>query len=581
MLKGGEFVIPSKQLPDIFCIDDLSEEQRLIRDTVKKFTVDILANKEIFEKLESKDLDLMRKLMGELAEIGLLGIEVPEEFGGGLDKVSSAVVSEEIGKLGSFGISVGAHKGIGAWPIVFFGTREQKEKYLPKLANGEMVAAYALTEAGAGSDANAARTTAVNTDAGFLSKENARKGYLLNGEKIFVTNGGFADLFTVFAKLDDKLTAFLVERNFSGVKIGKEEHKMGIRGSSTISLVLDNALVPAGNLLGKPGGGFKIAMNVLNLGRFSLGAGCLGAGRLCLEESMRYARERKQFGRPIIEFGLIRQKLAEMTAKIYAMESVVYRTAGLLESAIGQVDAGNNDAILEAISEYAIECSLVKVFCSEALDFITDENVQIHGGSGFCEELPAARHYRDARINRIFEGTNEINRLFAVSELLKRVGKLSLLPAIKQVMADAISSGLPGLLIEPENLNAQLFGCLNNAKKAVLLAGGAISQKFPDPKELLQHQYILGQLCDCLTEIYVLESALAALAKNSGTGGRREYLTRLLFAQFLPVLGEQVKNVLAVCVQGDNLRTSLAMARRFLKTDPENMEFLHDKILES
>ncbi|MBI2062772.1 MAG: acyl-CoA dehydrogenase family protein [Candidatus Yanofskybacteria bacterium] len=567
MMRGGEFILPVDKLPDIFSIDDLSVEQKLIRQTVQEFVADTIGKKEVYAALESKDFVLTRKVMIELAETGLLGVEIPEEFGGGgLDKISSMIVTEEIAPLGSMAVSVLAHKGIGTWPIVLFGTREQKEKYLPKLASGEWIGAYSLTEGGSGSDANAARSTAVKING----------GYMLNGEKIFVTNGGFADIFTVFVKLDGKLTAFIVEKNFSGVVIGREEHKMGICGSSTTTLILNDVFVPDSNLLGESGKGFKIAMNVLNLGRFILGVACLGSGRLCLEEATKYAKERKQFGRPIIEFGLIRQKLAEMSAKIFAMESVMYRLAGLLEEACSQINAEDSNAVLKAIGEYAIECSLVKVFCSEALDYITDENVQIHGGSGFCEELPVARRYRDARINRIFEGTNEINRLFAISVFLKRAGELSLPAAISQVLGEAIA---PSQSVGPSDLIGKLLLQLNSAKKATLLASGTVAQTFHKPEELESHQFILSQLCDSIISIYVLESVLAVLAKNSGVNDCRSYLTRLLFSQMLPEIGERLKNVVAGCVMGDDLRMRLSAIRRFLKSEPENIEFLHKQIM--
>lgn len=567
MPRGGEFILSSDKLPEIFSIDDLSEEQKLIRQTVREFVTDTIAKKEISSALESKDFVLTRQIMAELAETGLLGVEIPEEYGGGgLDKISSMIVTEEIAPLGSLAVSVLAHKGIGTWPIVLFGTKEQKEKYLPKLASGEWLAAYSLTEGSSGSDANAARSTAVKTDG----------AYILNGEKIFVTNGGFADIFTVFAKLDGKLTAFIVEKNFAGLVIGKEEHKMGICGSSTTTIILNDVFVPDSNLLGEPGKGFKIAMNVLNLGRFILGVACLGSGRLCLSEATTYAKERKQFGKAIIEFGLIRQKLAEMAAKIFAMESMVYRLAGMLDQSIKQAGSGNVDDVLKAIGEYSIECSLVKVFCSEALDFITDENVQIHGGSGFCEELPAARHYRDSRINRIFEGTNEINRLFAISVLLKRAGELSMPAVIKKIMSEAMQN-------QPSEANddliSKLLNQLNGAKKAMLLTGGAVLQKFYKPEDLESHQFILGQLSDSVISIYVLESILAVLAKNCGPNDSRSYLVRLIFAQTLPTIKEQLKNIAAACAEGDELRILLATQHRFLRFDPENMEFLHNKII--
>ena len=577
MPKGGEFILPAEKLPDIFTIDGLSEDQKMIRDNLRRFMAEFVLPKESSGRIESKEPGLMRELIQKLArKTELLGLEIPEQFGGGgLGAISSTVVTEEIDKQGSFAVSVLAHKGIGTWPIMYFGTPEQKQKYLPQLATGEWVAAYSLTETGAGSDANSVRLTA----------EKVEGGYLLNGEKIFVTNGGFADVFTVFAKLNGKLTAFIVEKVMPGFKVGKEEHKMGIQGSSTAILILENVFVPDCNLLGVPGKGFKMAMNILNLGRFSLGAACLGAGRLCLEEASQYARDRKQFGGPIGEFGLIRQKLAKMTALVYAMEAVVYRTAGLLEDSIGQAEPDNTEAILKAISEYVIECSIVKVFCSEALDYIVDENVQIHGGYGFCAEYPAERYYRDSRINRIFEGTNEINRLVIIGSLLnpKKAEQLSLPAVIKNVIEEILGSGLQE---EPDNLNQKLLGYLNCARKAILLAGGAVFKKFPpppqgQPSELEKHQFLLGQLSDCAIDIYVLESVLAAMV-NSREGEkkeRQESMVRLLFAEKLAAIENQVKNIMAGCAEGDELRTQLSMLRRLLKITPENMETLHNQIL--
>lgn len=578
MPKGGGFIIPSNALPDVFTVDQLSDEQRQIQATARRFMAEWILHKDISDQIEGKDFILVRALMNNLADLGLLGVEIPEEYGGGeLDKISSTVLSEEIGKQGSFAVSVLVHKGIGTWPIVLFGTPEQKQKYLPRLANGTLIAAYCLTESGAGSDANAARTTAVLGH----NDQDDTDGYLLNGEKIFVSNGGFADLFIVFAKLDGKLTAFIVEKSFLGVQVAKEEHKMGICGSSTATIVLENVFVSKANLLGEAGKGFKIAMNVLNLGRFGLGTACLGAGRLCLEEASRYARDRKQFGQPIGNFGLVKEKLAGMTVRVYAMEGVVYRTAQLLEFAFSQASVEEDkESVLKAIREFATECSLVKVYCSEALDWIVDENVQVHGGSGFCEELPPARHYRDSRINRIFEGTNEINRLFAVSELLKRAKDLGLPAVIAGIVNEAMT---PNSQEEPDELVEQLLLALNGARKCTLLAGGTISQKFPQEEDLFQHQFILGQLCDCVIDTYVMESALAVLAKT-GQGTvtcKSEAMTRLLFAEKLPAIENRVKNILACCVEGEDLRMRLAMVKRLLKIVPENIEFLHNKILES
>ncbi len=572
MAKGGEFILPSDSLPDIFTVNDFTEEQLLIRDTIREVVKKAVNTDDAIKLIESKDFRFSRGLMSNLAELGFLGAEIPEEYGGmGLDKVTGAIIAEEIAKQGSFATTFLAHTGIGTLPIRFFGTEEQKRKYLPKLVSGEWIAAYCLTESGAGSDANSVKTTAAP-----LSDKN--KNFILNGEKMFVTNGGFADLFIVFAQLQGiGLTAFVVEKSICpGLRVGKEEHKIGIRGSSTTTVVLDNALVSADNILGEPGKGFKIALNILNLGRFKLAAACLGGGRMGLEQSLKYSQERKQFGKSICEFGAIRQKLALMAAKNYAMESVVYRTAGHLEEAIGKVDANDSKAVLKAIEEFVVECSLIKVFCSEALDFIVDENVQIHGGSGFCEELSPARQYRDSRINRIFEGTNEINRLLAVGMLLKKAatGGLPLMQAIKKVVGESMT---PSAQIEPENLVERLALHLNNAKKVVLLTAGSAYEKFG--LKLEEHQMVLMGLSDCLINIYVMESSLAALVESKTDLNTN--LVSLIFDEGLFSVERLTREVISMCSAGDEQRTALAMVRRLLKFIPVNEEDLCNKITES
>ena len=576
MAKGADFVLPSDKLPeDIFTVNDLTEEHKLIRQTMREFMANEVLTGTAMERIESKDLLLQRELLKKLAGLGVLGAEIPEEYGGqGLDKITGAIIAEEIAKQGSFACTFLAHTGIGTLPIRFFGTEEQKKKYLPKLVNGEWIASYCLTESGAGSDANSANAEAVETESGFV----------LNGEKTFVTNGGFADLFIVFAQLKEfeggskwkklGLTAFIVEKNSPGLVIGAEEHKMGIRGSSTATISLNNVLVPKENLLGEPGKGFKIALNILNLGRFKLAAASLGGGRLGLEQALKYSQERKQFGKSICEFGAIRQKLAQMAAKIYAMESVVYRTAGHLEEAIGKVDANDSKAVLKAIEEFVVECSLVKIFCSEALDFIVDENVQIHGGSGFCEGSPE-RQYRDSRINRIFEGTNEINRLLAIGMLLKKAttGSLPLMQAIKQVVGESM---IPSMQTEPEDLVERLTYYLNNAKKAVLLVAGSAYEKYA--LKLEEHQILLMALSDCLMNIFVMESSLAALSKNKTDSN--SHLVQLIFDDGLFLVERLAREIVSMCADGDTQRTALVMVRRLLKFTPVNKENLSNKIVE-
>lgn len=564
MTKGGSFVIPEGKLPDIFTVNDLNEDQRLVRDTAKKVVAETIITDEAVKLIELKDLAYQRNLLKNLAEIGFTGAEIPEEYGGtDMGPVAAAIIAEKIAKEGSFATAFLAHTGIGMSPLKSFGTKEQKDKYLPKLVSGEWVAAYSLTEPTAGSDA----------DGGCKAKAHISedgKNYILNGTKRFVTNLNLADLFTVFAKIDDDehITAFLVERSFPGVVLGKEEHKMGIQGSSTGDLVLGDAMVPVENLLGERGKGHKIAYGILNLGRFKLGAACLGGGKAALKESTEYSKERKQFGQPIGNFGAIREKLANMAAKNYAMETVVYRTAGLLQDAVHGVGVNDSRAALKAIEEYAVECSLVKVFCSEALDYIVDENVQIHGGSGFCEGAPE-RHYRDSRINRIFEGTNEINRLLAVGMLLKKaaMGSLPLMSAIKRVIGESLT---PSITTEPEDNIERLTYYLNNAKKVVLLVAGSAYQKFG--LKLEEHQIILMSLSDCLINLFVMESSLAALAKNKRDSDT--LLVQMIFNDGLFSLERLARETIPMCSGGDDQRTTLAMVRRLLKFTPANKEEL-------
>lgn len=543
--KCARFLLPSDKLPEnVFTVNDLNEEQRLVRDSIREVVRDNLASPETSARIESKDFPFSRELMRKFAEVGLLGVEVPEEYGGvNLGTVVSAIVAEEVYVQGSFACTFLAHTGIGTLPIRFFGTDEQKRKYLPKLTSGEWISAYSLTEGSAGSDANGVKTVARLSDDG--------RCYILNGEKIFVTNGGLADLFIIFAKIDGKdLTAFIVEKNSEGLKVGKEEHKMGIQGSSTTAILLDSVKVPVENLLGERGKGFKIAVNILNLGRFKLGAACLGGGRMYLNESLKHSAERKQFGLPIFKFGAIRRKLAEMAAKNYAMEAIVYRTAGLLQEAIHSVDQNDPQAVLKAIEDFAVECSLVKVFCSEASDFIVDENVQIHGGSGYCEEMPPARHYRDSRINRIFEGTNEVNRLVAIGMVLKKIamGTLPLLSSDAGISQDWDPAEIATKSQDPVG---SLHLCLNHAKTYTLDSIRMAWNKFAAPKlgelekEVIKHQMVFMNLADCLMIVYVLDSVLAALVKNQTD--KNLWLARLVFNENLHKLRHLTEEIAGMC----------------------------------
>src|SRR5882672_7267059 len=425
ILRGGEWLIQPSDADSVFTPERLTEEHRLIGRTAQDFVDNEILPK--LDRLEEKDWTLARELVQQGAELGLLGVDVPEAYGGlGLDKVTSLVVSEKLARSASFGATFGAHANLTIVPLVLFGSEAQKRKYLPKLLSGELIGAYGLSESGSGSDALGARTKAMRQPDG---------SFVLTGEKMWITNGGFADLFVVFAKVDgEQFTAFLVERAF-GVKSGKEEHKMGLHGSSTTPLIFQDVKVPASNVLGEVGKGHKVAFNVLNFARFKLGAMCGGGAIGAISESAKYAATRRQFGQPIASFGAIKHKIGEMVVRTYAIESLLYRTAGLVDARIAATPHDENDgsAALAAFEEYAVEASIAKVAGSEALDFVLDENVQIHGGNGYVHDYPAERHVRDARVNRIFEGTNEINRLLIPGMLIRRAtkGDLALIPAAK------------------------------------------------------------------------------------------------------------------------------------------------------
>ncbi|MGB9458967.1 MAG: acyl-CoA dehydrogenase family protein, partial [Bryobacteraceae bacterium] len=435
-IQGGSFLIEERTAQEVFTPEDFSEEHRQIAKTAAEFV-----DQEVMPaaaEIEAKNFGVTRALMRKAGELGLLGVDVPEAYGGlGMDKISSAVIAENISKLGSFSVAFSAHTGIGTLPIVWYGTEAQKRKYLPKLATGEWIAAYALSESGSGSDALNCRARAA------LSADGRQ--WTLNGEKMWISNSGFADLFTIFAKIDgEKFSAFLVERGTPGLSIGAEEHKLGIRGSSTCPVVLNDCAIPAENLLGEAGKGHHIAFNILNIGRFKLAAACVGGARHSLADAVRYAKERKAFGKSICDFGMIQEKLAESAAGIYAAESMVYRTIGMIDAALAGLDAeaaGASREIQKRIEEYAVECSILKVWASEMLDMVVDHAVQIYGGYGYVEEYPAERAYRDSRINRIFEGTNEINRLIITGFLMKRAvaGQLPLLAAMRRAMDEVMA----------------------------------------------------------------------------------------------------------------------------------------------
>jgi alkylation response protein AidB-like acyl-CoA dehydrogenase len=506
-LKGGEFLIKETQAADIFIPEEFDEEQRMMAGTCRDFTeTQVVPN---IEKLEHHDNELLSKLLKDAGELGLLGISLPEEYEGfGQKFVTTMLTVEEMGKGFSYAVAFSAHTGIGTLPILFFGNEEQKQKYLPKLASGEYIGAYALTEPEAGSDPNSGKTKAVLSDDG--------KYYTVNGVKMWITNGGIADIFIVFAKIgDDKnLSAFIVERNSEGLTIGAEEDKMGIRGSSTTQVFFDNVKVPAENLLGERNGGFKIALYILNLGRIKLAGAAIGACKATIDLSVQYANERKQFGTFISSFGAIKHKLAEMVIRTFATESLTYRASQNIDDAIDSLVAAGTDkdrASIEGLRQYGIEASIAKVFGSETLDFVVDEGVQIHGGMGYSAETAVERAYRDSRINRIFEGTNEINRMVVVGELLKRgmKGELDLLGPAKAVAAELM--GIPDFGSTTVDYLEEKHKLIANFKKAILMVAGAALQKFTT--SLQEQQEIMMNVADMLMYTYAAESTLLRVEK--------------------------------------------------------------------
>jgi len=578
-ISGGSFLLEERQTADVFTPEDFSEQQQMIGQTTEEFAVNEILPQA--EKIEHKDYSVSRDLLKKAGELGLSGAEVPEAYGGlELDKVTAAIIADHMAKYAGFATTWGAHTGIGLLPIVYFGTEEQKKKYLPRLATGEIVGAYALSEATSGSDAMNCRARAVLSPDG--------KHYILNGEKMWITNAGFADLFTVFAKIDgEKFSAFLVERTFPGFSVGAEEHKMGIRGSSTCPIILSDCKVPVENLLGEIGKGHVIAFNILNVGRFKLGAMCVGGARVSLESAVSYAKQRKAFGKTIGDFGLVREKIANMADADLCREALVYRTVGMMDELLSEIDTAGPDAAAiskeqrKAIEEYAVECSILKVWGSEMIDYVVDETLQIYAGYGFVEEYPAERAYRDARINRIFEGTNEINRLIITGFLLKRAmtGQLPLLPAIKKLMDEVLSgpsSGeeLEGALPEERRLVAQ-------AKKLGLFVSGSATQKYMTTID--QQQEVMGAIADMTIEIYAMESAVLRTQKMVEQKGEASAalpiaMTRVYLTQALEKVEAAAKKVIADVAEGDMLRTQLAIVRRLSKHEPFNTIALRQQI---
>jgi alkylation response protein AidB-like acyl-CoA dehydrogenase len=562
--RGGAFLITNSGPEDVFTPADLTDDQRLIGQTAEEFvTKEVLPN---VPELELHKEGLMARMLKSAGEIGLLGGAIPEEYGGsGLDKVSATILAEKLAGYASFAVSHGGHSGIGTIPIVYFGTEEQKKKYLPKIATGEKLSCYCLSEPQAGSDALAARTRAVLSPDG--------KNWILNGQKMWITNGGFADIYIVFAKVDgEKFSCFIVERGTPGFSVGAEEKKMGIKGSSTVPIFFENAPVPKENLLHEIGRGHIVAFNTLNVGRFSLGAYCLGGAKNVLAASSKYAKERTAFGKPIADFGLIKAKIGEMAIRIYAVESMIYRSAGMVSAAVSEPKPGGDKTqqAMQVLEEYAIESSISKVVGSETVDYCVDEGVQIFGGYGFHEDYPVARAYRDSRVNRIFEGTNEINRMLIIQMLMKRAmaGIVPLIPAAMK-LADEVLAG-PSFEEAASGAFAEEERSLAQAKKVFLLAAGTAVQKYRE--HLADHQEIVASLANIAMDVYAMESSLRRAQKSSAKRGESASVmvdaARAFIYDAMDRVEKEARTALAATADGDTLTTQLAVLRRFAKHAP-------------
>lgn len=568
IFKGGAFLIEDLTGEDVITPEDFTDEHKMIAKTTEDFVAGEVLPK--VENLENHEFEHSVDLLKKAGELGLLGADVPEEYGGlALDKISSSLITEKFSRAGGFSVTHGGHVGIGSLPIVFFGNDAQKEQYLPKLATGELLAAYALTEPSSGSDALSAKTTAKLNEAG--------THYILNGEKQWITNSAFADVFIVYAKIaGEHFSAFIVEREFPGVSTGPEEHKMGIKSSSTRTLILEDAEVPVENLLGEKGKGHKIAFNILNVGRYKLAIGGVGGSKHGIEVATKYVNERKQFNTPISSFNLTKEKLATMAARTYANESAVYRTVGLFEQRMGALtDEQMKDGreVASAIAEYQIECSMNKYTATECLDYVADEAVQLHGGYGFMEEYEVARMYRDSRINRIFEGTNEINRLIVPGTLLKKAMKGEL-PLLEQ--AQTLQEELMMMMPEEvgdEPLEQEKY-LLKNAKKMVLLGAGLAAQKYM--KKLENEQEILVNLADMTAEVYNMESAILRTEKAINKDGADKSEQKLLYTQVYVQeafnrIEADAKETLIAVETGDTLRMMLSSLRKLTRHTPINV----------
>jgi alkylation response protein AidB-like acyl-CoA dehydrogenase len=572
---GGSFLLETRTPAEVFTPEDLNEEQRQIASTAAQFAREQI--QPAAAAIEAKEPGVMAGLICKAAELGFASVDIPEEYGGvGMDKTTSTLITDHLSVLASFSTAFGAHIGIATLPLVWYGTEEQKQRYLPKLASGEWIGAYGLSEASSGSDAMNVRTRAT------LSEDGAT--YTLNGEKMWITNCGIAGLYTIFAKIDgEKFSAFLIERTTPGLTVGAEEHKLGIHGSSTCPLILDGCKIPASNLLGEAGKGHHIAFNVLNLGRLKLGVACIGGARHALAHMIRYAKERVAFGKPIAEFGLIQRKISTSAARLYAAESMAYRTVGMIDASLAQIETQSDSAhahlqreTQKRIEEYAVECSILKVYGSEMLSFVTDELVATMGGYGYVEEYPAERFYRDARINRIFEGTNEINRLIITGWLMKRAvsGQLPLLGAIKKLMDEVMQppsfdAGGDGI-----DMLAWAAGILAASKKIALFAAGVASQRFMTA--LQDQQEVMADVADIIMQVYALESALLRARKLAAPNGSLTAvaaqvsinMTALLAEESIGLAEQAARRILAACSDGDLLRTHLTILRRLARYTP-------------
>ncbi|WP_256003716.1 acyl-CoA dehydrogenase family protein [Pedobacter deserti] len=576
-IKGGEFLISETPWQDVFIPEEFDEEQKMIAQTCEDFLkTEVFPN---LDRIDAQEAGLMESLMDKAGELGLLAVSIPENYGGfGKNFNTSMLVADVIGAGHSFAVALSAHTGIGTLPILYYGNQKQKDKYIPKLATGEWKAAYCLTEPNSGSDANSGSTKAILSEDG--------EHYLINGQKMWITNGGFADVFIVFAKIDDdaNLTAFIVERDFGGITMNPEERKMGIKGSSTRQLFFNDCRVPAENMLSERGNGFKIAVNILNIGRIKLAAAAIGASKGVISMAVNYANERVQFGRPISKYGAIRHKLAEMAAKVYAVESANYRAGQNIDDAYEALVASGMDegkAKLKSTEQFAVECAILKVWGSEALDFVTDEGVQIYGGMGFSAEAPMDRAYRDARINRIFEGTNEINRLLTVDMILKRAmkGELDLMTPATQVASELMA--IPDFGEADDSPFAAEKKIIANLKKATLMVAGAAVQKFM--MSLAKEQEILMNIADMASYVYVAESAMLRTEKlvnlrGADACGGQLNLLKIYLVEAVDAVQKAGKDALWGFAEGDELRMMMVGLRRFTKMEPFNAKEVRQQV---